>query len=61
MHFRGFAVAIFQKVVEQYGHLLTAPHLVAHKLGRRFQARTMPFDWISQEHAAFTQRRVDQL
>ena len=49
MHFRGFAVAIFQEVMKKYDHLLSAPDLIAQKLGRGLQACTMPLDRVSEE------------
>ena len=54
VHFRGFAVAIFQEVMKKYDHLLSTPHLGAQKFGRSFQACAMSRGRISQEKTGIT-------
>ena len=54
MHFRGFAVDIFQEVMKKYDYLLPTPDLVAQKLGRGLQACAMPLGRVSQVKTGIT-------
>ena len=49
MYLRGFALPIFEKVVEDYRDFFSAPNLVAKEFGACFQSGAMPLYRVSEK------------